>query len=587
MTTPILFVLAMLAAALVAFALEWLSVDVIALLVVVSLVLGGALTPDQAFAGFASEVIIVLASLFVLSGALVRTGVMEWAAQAIQRLGKHSESRIIGYLMPLCGGLSAFLSNTSTTAMLMPAVVEYAKRAKISPSRLLMPLAYASMLGGSATLMGTSTNLATSGLIVKLGMEPVTLFEFLPVGIAMMLVGTAYMMFAGRYLLPSHTPTSFVEEYEITRYLSEIMVREDSSLSQRTLADAALSERGVHVMAIVRNDARVVPLPTTRLEANDVLIVQASRDSLLELDEDPGLSFEATGKISDEELAADGKVVEAIVMPGSWLVARTLKGLRFRERFGVSVLAIHRRGTSHPTEISSLPLAVGDVLLLQGSEEQLGLLQGSHRIRLLGEVVHTPFRRRAGTIVLSATLTAVALAASGVLPLSIAFLLAALIAVLARCVTAEEAYRLIEWRLIILIGGMTSLGVAMTETGAAELVASWVAQATAPFGPYAVMTAFIVLTMLLTQALSNAAAALVVVPVAVSTALQVGMEPRTLAVVVALSASLSFITPLEPACLLVYSPGKYRFMDFVRVGLPLSLLALLVLLGLVPVFWPM
>ena len=280
MTTQILFVLAMLAAALVAFALEWLSVDVIALLVVVSLVLGGALTPDQAFAGFASEVIIVLASLFVLSGALVRTGVMEWAAQAIQRLGEHSESRIIGYLMPLCGGLSAFLSNTSTTAMLMPAVVEYAKRAKISPSRLLMPLAYASMLGGSATLMGTSTNLATSGLIVKLGMEPVTLFEFLPVGIAMMLVGTAYMMFAGRYLLPSHTPTSFVEQYEITRYLSEIMVREDSSLSQRTLADAALSERGVHVMAIVRNDARVVPLPTTRLEANDVLIVQASRDSL-------------------------------------------------------------------------------------------------------------------------------------------------------------------------------------------------------------------------------------------------------------------------------------------------------------------
>ncbi len=587
MSAQILFVLVMLAASLVAFALELLSVDVIALLVVVMLVLGGALTPEQAFAGFASDVIIVLASLFVLSGALVRTGVMEWAAQAIQRLGEHSESRIISYLMPLCGGLSAFLSNTSTTAMLMPAVVEYAKRSKISPSRLLMPLAYASMLGGSATLMGTSTNLAASGLISKLGMEPVTLFEFLPIGLAMMLVGTVYMMFAGRHLLSSRTPASFVEEYEITRYLSEIMVREDSRLARTTLGDAALSERGVHVMAIVRDDARVLPLPSTRLEANDVLIVQASRDSLLELDEDPGLSFEATGRISDEELAGHGKVMEAIIMPGSWLIARTLKALRFRERFSVSVLAIHRRGTSHPTAISNLPLAVGDVLLLQGSEEHLGLLQGSHRIRLLGEVARTPFRRRAGTIVLSATLAAVALAASGVLSLSVAFLAAALVAVLGRCVSAEEAYRLIEWRLIMLIGGMTSLGVAMTETGAAELVASWVAQATSQFGPYAVMTAFIVLTMLLTQALSNAAAALVVVPVAVSTAMQVGMEPRTLAVVVALSASLSFITPLEPACLLVYSPGKYRFMDFVRVGVPLSLLALVVLLALVPVFWPM
>jgi len=422
---------------------------------------------------------------------------------------------------------------------------------------------------------------------VKLGMEPVTLLEFLPVGIVMLVVGTTYMMFAGRHLLSARTAASFVEEYEIARYLSEIIVREDSSLSQRTLAGADLSERGVHVIAIVRDGARVPPLPSARLQANDVMIVQASRDSLLELDEDPGLSFEATGKISDEELAADGKVVEAIVMPGSWLIGRTLKALRFRERFEVSVLAIHRRGTSRPTGIGDLPLAVGDVLLLQGSEARLDLLQGSHRIRLLGEVAHTPFRRRSGIIVLSATLAAVSLAASGLLSLSVAFLAAALIAVLGRCVSAEEAYRLIEWRLIMLIGGMTSLGVAMTESGAAELVASWVAQAIAPFGPYAVMAAFIVLTMLLTQALSNAAAALVVIPVAVSAALQVGMEPRTLALVVALSASLSFITPLEPACLLVYSPGRYRFMDFVRVGVPLSLLALVVLLGLVPVFWPL
>ena len=588
MTGEILFLLVLLALTMALFVFEWLSVDVVALLLVAALLLAGILTPEQAFSSFASDIIVVLASIFVLSGALVRTGVMEWAGKAIHRLGQTSESRTIGYLMPLSAGLSAFLSNTSTTAMLMPAVVEFSKEAKLSPSRLLMPLAYASMLGGSCTLLGTSTNLAASGLISRLGLQPISLFEFLPVGLAMIVAGTVYMIVVGRHLLPSRAAASFSEEYEISRYLSEILIDEESDLVDRRLREAALSERGIHVMAIVRDQARVLAIPTTRLHAGDVLIVQATRQNLLELEDTPGLSFQATEGIDDDQLLAmSGGLAEAIVMPGSLLVGRTLKETRFRERFRVSVLAVHRRGTSHPTGVGNLKLAVGDVLLLQGDEERFQLIEGAPGIRLLGEVTHVPFRPRRGTLVLAAMVGAVVAGGSGLLPLSVAFLLAVLVVILTKCVTAEEAYGLIEWRLIVLIGGMTSFGLAMTETAAADYVATQIATLTAPFGVYAMLAAFIVLTMVLTQPMSNAAAALVVLPVAVSTATQVGIEPRTLAVLVTLSASLSFITPLEPACLLVYSPGKYRFADFMKVGLPLSFVVFVMLLLLVPMFWPL
>ncbi len=567
---------------------EWVAIDVVAVALVVILVVAGILSPEEAFAGFANEFILVLCSIFVLSGALVRTGIMEWLGNELYRRARDGEGRGVGLVMSMSAGLSAFLSNTNVTAVLLPAVMEYTRRAGLSPSRLLIPLAYASMLGGAATLIGTSTNLAANGFLQRAGLEPYSLFEFLPVGLAMTLIGTLYMVTIGRRLLPQRAGTSLSAEYEIARYLSEVVLDPDSDLVGQTLRDAPLAEAGVKVLAILRGERHIFPGPGERLQAGDVLVVQANRDALLQAHDIPGLSLEAARAWDDSDLTdADVGLAEAIVLPRSSLAGRTLTQLRLRERYGVSVLAVHRRGHARPVTVGRLPLAVGDVLLLQGSKEQLELLGANRDVWVLGEVAHMRFRRRKGMLTLGAVLAAVAVGGAGWLPLSIAMLLAVLGIVLAGVIRADQIYGMVEWPLVVLIGGMTSMGLALQKTGTADLIASAITEWIAPFGLTVTMAVFALVTMALTQPMSNAAAALVMLPVAISTAHQMGVEPRSLAILVTLSASLSFVAPLEPACLLVFAPGKYRFRDFIVAGLPMTAITLVVLLLLVPLVWPL
>ena len=592
MTFEIAVVLGLLVVAMVLFAGEWLSIDLVALLLVIALVVTGVLTPDEAFSGFAREIIVVLAAIFLLSGTLVRTGALDWLGGVLQRVGGRREAGQVGAVMALGSSLSAFLSNTSVTAVLIPGVVEYGRKSGVAPSRLLIPLAYATMLGGTCTLIGTSTNMAASGLFGELRMEPISLFELAPVGLVVAAVGFVYMAGIGYRLLPRTGDGSLSEEYRIGDYLAEVVVGEGAPLAGVTLGEAPLAERGIQVLEIQRqvDGEPVVVLPgvSTRIRPGDLLIVEAPREGLLELDEMPGVSFAAGAGLRDEDLAAGStKLAEAMVMPRSDLEGQTLKGLDFRRRLGISVLAVYRKGRARPVKIGDLPLRVGDVLLLRGAAESLARLQRTRDVWLLGEIAHLPNRRRKGWVTLAALVGGIALGSSGLVPLSVALLLAALTVVLSGAISVEEMYGLVDWRLLVLIGGMTSFGLAMEKTGAAELLAEWIAAWTLPLGIYFVLGVFLVLTMLLTQPMSNAAAALVVLPVAVSTALEIGVEPRSFALLVTLAASLSFITPFEPACILVYGPGKYRFRDFVIAGLPLSLLVLLILLVLGPRIWPL
>lgn len=588
MTPEIALVLGLLVVAMVLFAVEWLSIDLVALLLVIALVLTGVLTPGEAFSGFANEIIVVLASIFVLSATLVRTGGLDWLGELLRRVSGRFEAAMVGSVMSLSAGLSAFLSNTNVTAVLIPGVVEFAGKSRVAPSRLLIPLAYASMLGGTCTLIGTSTNMAASGLFQELGMEPIGLFELAPVGLVVAAVGLLYMAGVGYRLLPRTAEANLSEEYRIGDYLAEVVVAEDAPFAGKSLEEAPLAERGIQVVEIHRGEARVLPSVSTRILPGDLLLVEAPREALLELEEMPGLSFPATEAGRTLELGGGAeKLSEAMVMPRSDLEGQTLRGLDFRRRFGVSVLALHRRGRGRPVKIGDLPLRVGDVLLLLAPPERLARLQRTRDVWLLGEVSHLPNRKKKGWITLGALVGGVALGGSGLVPLSVALLLAALAVVLAGAIRVEEMYGLVDWRLLVLIGGMTSFGLAMEKTGAARWLAVVIAAWTGPLGIYFVLGTFLVLTMLLTQPMSNAAAALVVLPVAVSTALEIGVEPRTFALLVTLAASLSFIAPLEPACLLVYGPGKYRFRDFVIAGSPLSLLVFLILLFLGPVIWPL
>jgi di/tricarboxylate transporter len=587
-TLPILLVLILLVAVVVVFAAEWLPVDVATLLLLCILVLTGILDVEEAFSGFSNDIIVILASIFVLAGALMKGGVMDHLGDAIHRLAGGSRAKVLLCVMPVTTFVSSFMNNTTTTAVLMPAVLGVCRRSKVSASKVLIPLAYASMLGGTCTLIGTSTNVAASGYIKTAGLAPFSMFEFLPVGLSVCVAGILYMVFLGHRLLPETREASLVTDYAMREYLSEVVVTPGSPLAGRALRDSRLAQMGLQVRAVLRGDRRLDAEPHVTLEEGDLLIVQAGREGLLQVKDTAGIEIRPDIKLRDRDLVGETmRIGEALLMPQSALIGRNLAELDFRRRFGVTVIAIYRRGHALATRLSGLPLRAGDVLLLQGRPERFRSLADNADLWILQETEHQPARRRKGLYAVGIFLLAVLASSLGWVPLPIAFLLAALGVIATRLVTMEEAYNLIDWRLLILIAGMTSFGLAMQKTGAAGYVAGLIVDWVNPLGTEAVMLAFIVLTMLLTQPMSNAAAALVVLPVALSTAQRLGLDPRAFAVLVTLSASLSFITPFEPSCLIVYGPGKYRFRDFVTAGTPLTALVVLVILLLVPLLWPL
>lgn len=590
MTLPIFLVLALLVTVVVVFAFEWLSVDVTTLLLLCALVLFGILDVGEAFSGFSNEIIIILGSIFILSGALMRGGVMDHLGDAMHRIAGGSKMKVLLCVMPITTFVSSFMNNTTCTAVLMPPVLGLCKKSRISPSKVLIPLAYASMLGGTCTLIGTSTNVAASGYVRTAGLEPFSMFEFLPAGLLIAVLGIAYMALVGHRLLPDTPEASLAEDFAVREYLAEVVITPGSPLAGREIRDTRLSQMDLNVRAIQRREQRIYPEAHTRLEEGDLLIVQTSREGLLRVKDTAGIEIRQDIQPSEGAEDAEGdamRIVEALLMPQSSLVGRSLKELDFRRRFGVSVIAVYRHGHALTTRLGDLPLRAGDVVLLQGPPEQFRTLADNADLWILQEMEHRPASRRKGLYTVGIFSLAIAASAFQWMPLPIAFLLAALGVIGTRLITLEEAYSLIDWRLLILIAGMTSFGLAMQKTGAAEYVANLMVQWVSPLGVTAVLLAFAVLTILLTQPMSNAAAALVVLPVAINTAHKMGLDPRTFAVLITLAASLSFVTPFEPACLIVYGPGKYRFRDFLVCGLPLTLLVVVSLVLLVPALWPL
>jgi di/tricarboxylate transporter len=589
MTLPIFLVLALLVAVAICFSLEKISVDIITLLLLCALVLLRLLPIREAFAGFSSDIVIVLAALFVLSGALIKTGVMENFGSVIARIAGTSRTRVLLVLMPATACIAAFLHNTTTTAVFLPAVLGLCRKSRLSPSQVLIPFAFASMMGGTCTLLASSTTIAASGYMASAGLRPIGLFEFLPFGLAVIGTGILYMVAIGARFLPRRAEGSLTDNYQVREYLSEVMVTGRSPLAGRTMRELRLSAMGLTVLAVHRGDQTLYPGPGVSLEAGDLLIVKARREALLEVKQTEGMEIVPDLHLGDQDLVGGTvKIAEAIIMPQSLLIGRTLRELNFRHRFGLTVIAVHRRGHAFPTKIGTLSLSVGDVLLLQGDAERFADLGNSLDVWVLEQTEHYAGARRSRQRLMAVGLFAAAVGAAGIgVPLAIAFLLAALAAILLKLISAEEAYKSIHWRLIILIAGMTSFGAAMKSSGAAAYLANLIVHWGAPLGVPYILLGFAVLTMLLSQPMSNAAAALVVLPVALSTAAALHVQPRTFGIVVTLAASISYITPFEPSCLLVYGPGKYRFRDFLIAGAPLSLLLLGVLMLLAPLLWPL
>ncbi|KAA3437775.1 SLC13 family permease [Rufibacter hautae] len=583
----IALVLFLLLAAVALFASEKLSVDIVTLILLIILTGTQIITPAEAFAGFSSDFIIILASIFVIGTALEDTGILDFLVNWLMRHAGHRPNTLLFSIMFFPGLVSAFMNNTTVTALFVTPIVGVAKKMRASSSKFLMPLAYASILGGTCTLIGTSTNVAVSGYMSKAGYEPFGFFEFSGIGIVIFMVGIAYMMTIGKRMLPQTASVGLTTRYNIKTYLTEILVQEDSPLIGQVAFTSDLSKMGFRILNIIRSKENFLPDYRTRIRSNDVLLVEGEMDDLIKVKETKGIQILADVIVEDDLVGGDIRLAEILITGQSDLLKNTIKQVEFLRRFGLVVLAVSRQGETIRTKIGDVQLQLGDLLLVQGSGERVEHLKTTQHLTVLGEFKPILFKRRKGILTLSFFIVAILVGSLNLLPLSICFLGAAVLSVLFKCISTDRAYQVIDWRLLILIGGMTAFGMAMENTGADKFLANAIVNLLQPFGTIVIMAGFVLLTVFLTQPMSNAAAALVVLPVALQTAIQLGVSPRTFAVAIMLSASVSLVTPFEPSCILVYGPGKYTFKDFLKIGSGLTLLLVIIILVMVPMFWPL
>jgi di/tricarboxylate transporter len=592
MTPQILLLLCLLAVALALFWWERVSSEVVALGLLLALALTGLVPADQAFAGFGSDTVIMILGLLILTAALERTGVVDVAGRAVLRNAGENPNRLLWIVMLASAGIGAFISNTASTAFFLPMVFGISKKSGISASKLLMPLAFSSIVTSSVTLVSTSTNMVVSGMMSSYGLPPMGMFELAPVGVPIAAIGLVYMFLARRFIPDRAAPAELTDQFGVRPYLSEIVIRPGSALAGKTLAESNVSQQlGLEVLRIIRDKENITPRANIALREGDVLLVEGSQEDIVKIKDTAGVEIIADVHLSDPDLAAeDTALVEAALLPGSPLIGRTLKRQRFREHYGLQVLGINHHGVNLVRKLSQAPLSLGDVLLVQGRRENIARTHESNVFRVLGpmeQVEEIRPRRERAPLAIAIFVGVLALVTARVLTLPLAVMLGALLVFVTRCITPEEAYARVEWKAIILIGSMLSLGAAMEHIGAAKYLAWQLVSLIGTTQPLWLLTVFFALTVFLTQPMSNQAAAIVILPIAMQTALHAGLNPRTFAMMIAVAASCSYLTPLEPSCLMVYGPGRYRFVDFLKIGSVLTLLIYVVAITLVPLVWPL
>jgi di/tricarboxylate transporter len=593
--SPITITLILLVVAVVLFATEKIPVDVVGILLVIGLILTGVLTAQEGLSGFGDNIIILIGGLFVLTGGLIKTGLVDLIGRRLFKYSGNNEFLLTALIMLTAAASAAVLKNTTTTAMFLPVVIGLTERAKIPPSRLLMPLAFGAILGGSCTLIGTSTNLAVSSAMQRYGLQSYTMFELTPIGVVIAAAGLCYMLVLGLRLLPTRGgEDSFTEQFGIREYVSEVIVLPDSPFVGKTLGESGINrDLDLSVLGIVRDkENRIAPRPDEKIEAGDLLVVEGKISDILRVKSEAGIEIKPEFKLNDRVLeGGEIELFEVMVMRDSEMVGQTLKTLNFRQKYDLTVLAINRHQETIISTISKTKFKFGDVLLVQGKRRLIEPLVSEGEILLLEEVSTGSMRTEKRKWALAAFGLFLVLSLSKYflpveIPLVVCVLLGVMLLLATQTVRYTELYSLIDFRLLVLIACMISFGVAMEKTGADVYLAGLIQVYFGQYGSLALLAGFYIMTVALTQPMSNQAAALVVLPVAVKTAVALGLEPRPFAVAVTLAASSSFLTPLEPACVLVYTPGRYKFFDFVKVGSILTVIVFIITMILVPVFFP-
>lgn len=590
------FVLGLIVVALILFALEVTRPDVIALGVTVALLLSGTVSVAEGFSGFSNPAVITVVAMFILSAGLVRTGVADWIAGFVVRAGGTSPVRLTLVVMATAGVLSAFMNNIAAVAVLMPAMFVIARQTGYSAAKLLMPLSFGSLLGGLTTVIGTPPNLLVSIALEESRWDAFQMFDFLPTGLVILAVGAAYMAFVGRHLIPEREGAGgdLTETYALQDYLTELIVPEGSPFADRTLAESDIhSSLGLTVLRVQRASDEgmtvLTPSPDMVLRVGDRLVVEGSITDLVGESSRP-LDIYAETKLTAEALTSEHTHLgEAAIAPGSRLVGTTIDRGWIRRRYGVLVLALRRRGETLRDRFISVPLEVGDVLLVQGPENALSDMAASRDFLMVNRIESKRRMPTKAPFALLSMAIAITTAATGLLHISVAGMVGVLLMVVTGCVRPEEMYRDIEWWVIFLIAFMMPLGIAMDDahSGTARWLAESLVDAVGDLGPYVVLAGLILFTTLITEVMSNAAAAVLLAPIGIAISVGMGFEPYPFLMGIAIGASTTFLTPIgHQSNLLIYGVGNYRFTDFPRVGAPLNALLFVVAMLVVPAVWP-
>lgn len=596
MSNDVIIVLVIMTLAIVLFATEILSVDLVAILIMGSLILTGVITPEEGVSGFSNSATVTVAVMFVISAALFKTGAVNKLGIYLSAIFKLNFWVGIIAMMLFVGSISAFINNTPVVAIFIPIAINAAKYSRHNPSKLLMPLSFASMFGGVCTLIGTSTNILVSSIAVQYDQPPIGMFEMTSMGVIFFLAGVVYMTFIGVRLIPNRSQDNeLTEKFGMGDYLTEIVILPDSPSIGKKISETPLMKKlDMDIIEIHRNDNKYfMPSGNIVLEANDVLRVRCKVEKINEIKSKEGFALKSELKWRDSDLKSkDMTLAEAVIAPNSEFEGRTLKQMGFKYKYGATALAIRHRGELMREKLADTPLKAGDTLLLEVKRVNLKNLkhqsyQRSSPFLIVSELGLPEFRRNKIFLVVMILLGIVLTASMEILPIMVAAIIGFILLVLTRCISMSEAYEAIDWKVIFLLAGALSLGIALDKSGAARLLSEFLVSFAGQFGPIAIISILYLVTSLMTESMSNNASAVLLAPIAISAAYSLELDPRPFLMAITFAASASFMTPVGyQTNTMIYGAGQYKFKDFLRVGTPLNILFWVLATIFIPIFFP-
>ncbi len=582
MISPIFLTLAILILALIGFITEWLPIDLTSLSVAIILMTLGLVSPEEGISGFGNAATITVMAMFILSSGIAKTGILNLIRDWLIKWGGTNPTRQILTLGMIVGPISAFINNTAVVAIFLPIIEQWSKQSKVSISKLLIPLSFSTILGGMITLLGTSTNILASGMAKQLGYGEFSIFQFTKLGLPVFFIGLVYLAIAAPYLLPARKPAggeSLSDDYELKEYVSEMIIIPKSSLIGQTLRGSKIQRKfDLDVLEIIRNDAHFPPpLADKILAVGDILLVRSSGSNLLNIKDEKGVQILADFKFNSDKLESsynneEEKVAEILILSNSRLIGSSLKDLRFRQRYNATVLAVRRGQELIRERFGKIPLKFGDLLLVQAPKESFIGLQTTRELLVLEEKNIESLRPDKAKIALAIILGVIFISAFNILPILISSLIGVVLMVITGCLKPGEIYGAVRWDIIFLLAGLIPLGIAMDNSGTNQWLADKLLIVGGNLSGYWLLLLFYLGTAILTEILSHNATIVLMIPIGVKVAETLGFDALSIMYVITFAASNSYLAPIGyQTNTMVYAPGGYKFLDYTRIGLPLTI----------------